>query len=162
GRRDAHRQPGRAVLHRPAPHAGARRAAARHDRQGPDLPPDRLRLRVLVPEIQLQGRRLPAEVRQAAAGHDAEERRLRGPHQGAAMMRLCRAACWVGGGVLAIWLAPASPAPVRVLSVSPTGAVVPENLLRLSVRFDAPPTGRVLTRLALVGRDGWLLPEPFL
>ena len=77
-------------------------------------------------------------------------------------MRFCpRAACWVGGGV-AIWLAAASPAPSPVLSVSPSGTVVPENLLRLSVRFDAPPTGRVLTRLALVGRDGRPLPEPFL
>src|SRR5262245_12185748 len=79
------------------------------------------------------------------------------------MMRLYRgAACWVGGGVLAVWLAAASTAPVRVLSVSPSCPVVPENLLRLSVRFDAPPTGRVLARLALVGRDGRPLPEPFL
>ena len=81
-----------------------------------------------------------------------------------------RAACRVGGGVLAIGLAvtsadglaTASAAPVRVLSVSPSGAVVPENLLRLSVRFDAPPPGRVLARLALLGRHGRPLPEPFL
>src|SRR5262245_57106954 len=79
------------------------------------------------------------------------------------MMRLYRgAACWVGGGVLAMWLAAASTAPVQVLSVSPSCAVVPENLLRLSVRFDAPPTGGVLARLALVGRDGRPLLEPFL
>jgi len=73
-----------------------------------------------------------------------------------------RAACRVGGGVLALWLVAASAAPVRVMSVSPSGAVVPENLLRLSVRFDAPPTDRVLARLAIVGRDGRPLPEPFL
>src|SRR5262245_43217972 len=73
-----------------------------------------------------------------------------------------RAACRVGGGVLVTWLAAASAAPEHVLSVSPSGAVVPENLLRLSVRFDAPPSGRVLPRLALVGRDDRPLPEPFL
>jgi hypothetical protein len=73
-------------------------------------------------------------------------------------MRLYRRAAFgVGGGVLALWLAAGAPVP----SVSPSGAVVPENLLRLSVRFDAPPTGRVLERLHFAGRDG-PLPEPFL
>jgi len=75
-----------------------------------------------------------------------------------------RVACQVSGSVLAIamCIASASAASVRVLSVSPSGAAVPENLLRLSLRFDAPPASPVLARLALVGREGRPLPEPFL
>jgi hypothetical protein len=73
-----------------------------------------------------------------------------------------RAARRVGGGVLATLLASGVAAPAPVMSVSPSGAVVPENLLRLSLRFAAPPPGPVLARLALVGRDGRPLPEPFL
>src|SRR5262245_45199725 len=77
-------------------------------------------------------------------------------------MRLVRCAAYcVGGSVLAIWLAVASSDPIRVLSVRPSGTMIPENLLRLSVRFDAPPADCVLARLALVGRDGTLV-EPFL
>ena len=54
-------------------------------------------------------------------------------------MRLYRrAACRVGGGVLAMWLVAASAAPVQVMSVRPSGAVVPENLLRLSVGIEEP------------------------
>ena len=64
----------------------------------------------------------------------------------------CSALCACLAGA---WAAPA-------VSVAPSGAVVPENLLRLSVRFDAPPQGPALPRLALIGRDGQPLPEPFL
>ena len=56
----------------------------------------------------------------------------------------------------------AVPAPARVASVAPSGAVVPENLLRFSIRFDTPPQGPVLARLALTGRGDRPLPEPFL
>ena len=67
------------------------------------------------------------------------------------------------GALFAACLLPnAWAAPTRVVSVSPSGAVVPENLLRFSVRFDAPPKGPVLSRLAFVGHDGQALPEPFL
>jgi hypothetical protein len=50
----------------------------------------------------------------------------------------------------------------RVVAVSPSGRVVPENLLRISIRFDAAPEGEVLRRLSLATRDGRLLHEPFL
>ena len=80
-RRDPHRQPRRAVLHRRAPPPGAGPAAAGDDRQGAVLPADRLRLGVRVPVVQLQGRSIPAEVHQAAPGHAAQAGRLRRPHQ---------------------------------------------------------------------------------
>jgi len=68
---------------------------------------------------------------------------------------------WVGA-VLAACLSVAWSEPARVVSVSPSGARVPENLLRFSVRFDVPPEGGVLGRLALVDRDGKPLREAFL
>lgn len=64
--------------------------------------------------------------------------------------------------VLCAGLASAFASPAQVVAVAPSGATVPENLLRISVRFDAPPPGPVLARMALVGRDGAPLPEPFL
>jgi len=36
----------------------------------------------------------------------------------------------------------------RVVAVSPSGRAVPENLLRISIRFDAAPEGQILRRLA--------------
>jgi hypothetical protein len=50
----------------------------------------------------------------------------------------------------------------RVVAVSPSGRAVPENLLRISIRFDAAPEGQVLRRLSLATRDGKPLHEPFL
>src|SRR5262245_48218701 len=50
----------------------------------------------------------------------------------------------------------------RVVAVSPSGRVVPENLLRISIRFDAAPEGQVLRRLSLATQDGRPLHEPFL
>ena len=50
----------------------------------------------------------------------------------------------------------------RVVAVSPSGRAVPENLLRISIRFDAAPEGQVLRRLSLATRDGRPLHEPFL
>jgi hypothetical protein len=48
------------------------------------------------------------------------------------------------------------------VAVSPSGWTVPENLLRISIRFDAAPEGQVLRRLSLATRDGRPLHEPFL
>ena len=53
-------------------------------------------------------------------------------------------------------------APACAQSVRPTSDTVPENLLRLSVVFDAPPAGPVLPRLALRLADGSIVAEPFL
>lgn len=50
----------------------------------------------------------------------------------------------------------------RVVAVNPTGRSVPENLLRISIRFDAAPEGEVLRRLSLHARDGRPVFEPFL
>ena len=50
----------------------------------------------------------------------------------------------------------------RVVAVSPSGRAVPENLLRISIRFAAAPEGQVLRRLSLATRDGRRLHEPFL
>src|SRR5262249_53666206 len=50
----------------------------------------------------------------------------------------------------------------RVVAVSPSGPAVPENLLRISIRFDTAPEGQVLRRLSLATRDGSTLHQPFL
>ena len=50
----------------------------------------------------------------------------------------------------------------RVVGVSPSGLAVPENLLRISIRFDDAPESQVLRRLSLVTLDGRRLHEPFL
>ena len=50
----------------------------------------------------------------------------------------------------------------RVVAVSPSGREVPENLLRISIRFDAAPEGQVLRRLSLATLDGRPLHAPFL
>lgn len=46
--------------------------------------------------------------------------------------------------------------------VHPSGDVIPENLLRLSLTFAAPAAPGVLERLALRADDGSLLAQPFL
>jgi hypothetical protein len=49
-----------------------------------------------------------------------------------------------------------------IVGVGPSGPTLPENLLRLSLRFASAPEGPVLRRLALIGSDGQALIEPFL
>lgn len=49
-----------------------------------------------------------------------------------------------------------------VLHVRPSGAVVPSNLLRISIEFAKPVAGEVLSRLALVHDDGRPVEAPFL
>src|SRR5262245_53398912 len=71
---------------------------------------------------------------------------------------------WLGAAVLAVALGCAQarqPAP-RVALVQPSGPEVPANLLRLSIRFEAPVEGPVLRRLALLCADGTPIQEPFL
>lgn len=50
----------------------------------------------------------------------------------------------------------------NVVLVQPSAAVVPANLLRLSIVFGAPIDGPVLSRIALQRADGTLLQEAFL
>src|SRR5262245_8015553 len=50
----------------------------------------------------------------------------------------------------------------RVVAVGPSGLAVPENLLRISIRFDVAPEGQVLRHLSLATVDGRPLHEPFL
>jgi len=69
---------------------------------------------------------------------------------------------WLAGALMAAVLAHAQASPERVVSVSPSGATVPENLLRLSIKFDVPPEGQVLRRLALFGQGDKQIAEPFL
>lgn len=49
----------------------------------------------------------------------------------------------------------------QVMAVSPSGPMVQENLLRISIRFDAAPKGEILRRLSLASGDGRPLYEPF-
>ncbi|GJI96707.1 hypothetical protein RugamoR57_34250 [Duganella caerulea] len=49
-----------------------------------------------------------------------------------------------------------------VVQVQPSAAEVPANLLRISIRFAAPPEGAVLPRLALRHADGRPVQQPFL
>lgn len=69
------------------------------------------------------------------------------------------AAAPVAGTARAARVVPSLP---PVIAVRPSGPQVPENLLRISIRFATPPEGPVLRRLSLVDRDGNRLPEPFL
>jgi len=55
----------------------------------------------------------------------------------------------------------AAPVP-RVVTVQPSAAEVPANLLRISITFAAPVATAVLPRLALAYAGGRPLPEPFL
>jgi hypothetical protein len=48
-----------------------------------------------------------------------------------------------------------------VLAVRPSGASVPDNLLRLSLVFAAPPTQPVIPRLQLLRDDGTVVDGPF-
>jgi hypothetical protein len=50
----------------------------------------------------------------------------------------------------------------RVVAVSPSGPTVPENLLRISIRFEAAPEDQVLRRLSLAFGDGRPRDAPFL
>lgn len=54
---------------------------------------------------------------------------------------------------LLLALAAAAPLP-RVLAVAPSGATVPERLLRLSLTFEEPPEGAVFPLVSLRGQDG--------
>src|SRR5262245_64043276 len=63
---------------------------------------------------------------------------------------------------VAAGVAMAAAGTLRVVAVSPSGRTVPENLLRISIRFAAAPEGQILRRLSLATRDGRPLHEPFL
>lgn len=52
--------------------------------------------------------------------------------------------------------------PPRVLRVQPSAAEVPENLLRISLTFDAPVADEVLSKLSLRHVDGRGIERPFL
>lgn len=56
----------------------------------------------------------------------------------------------------------ASIVPPGVVSVRPSGPTVPENLLRISLRFATAPTAPVLHRLALIRAEDRPVAEPFL
>src|SRR5262249_33729143 len=115
---------------------------------------------------QLQGRSIPAEVHQAAPGHAARARRLRRPHQAQPVISMSRseliAAALGLAWTCAACVTMAAAGTPRVVAVSPSGLAVPENLLRISIRFDAAPEGQVLRRLSLASEDGRPLHEPFL
>lgn len=49
-----------------------------------------------------------------------------------------------------------------VIAVYPSGVTVPENLLRFSIRFAAPPAQPVLRQIALKNADGSIIDSPFL
>src|SRR5262245_16745958 len=69
---------------------------------------------------------------------------------------------WTGATALALGCAHAQQPPARVALVQPSGPVVPANLLRLSIRFEAPVEGPMLCRVTLLRRDGMQMQEPFL
>ena len=80
-------------------------------------------------------------------------------------MRLGR---WLGATAPAVVLASAlgsshagQPA-ARVVLVQPSGAEVPVNLLRISIRFSAQVEGPLLPRLSLLRADGRQVEAPFL
>jgi len=52
--------------------------------------------------------------------------------------------------------------PPRVVEVQPSAEEVPENLLRISLRFDAPVAEEVLSRLSLRHADDRAIDRPFL
>lgn len=63
----------------------------------------------------------------------------------------------------AVWqVARAGQPTPQVVLIQPSDAEVPANLLRLSVVFEAPVEGEVLSRIALVHADGRTVREPFL
>ena len=71
---------------------------------------------------------------------------------------------WLGATALAVALgfSHAQPSTPRVALVQPSGAEVPANLLRFSIRFEAQVEGPMLRRLALLRADGMQIQEPFL
>ena len=71
---------------------------------------------------------------------------------------------WLGATALAVALGSshAQPSTLRVALVQPSGAEVPANLLRFSIRFEAQVEGPMLRRLALLRADGMQIQEPFL
>jgi len=71
---------------------------------------------------------------------------------------------WLGAAVLAgaLGCSHAQQPPARVALVQPSGPVVPANLLRLSIRFEAQVEGPMLRRLALLRADGMQIQVPFL
>ena len=56
----------------------------------------------------------------------------------------------------------AGPSTPTVVRVQPSGAQVPENLLRISIELAAPVEQPLLPRIALLRADGELIQEPFL
>jgi hypothetical protein len=71
---------------------------------------------------------------------------------------------WLSATALAVALSTSHAAqpPPRVVLVQPSGAEVPANLLRLSIRFAAQVEGPLLPRLSLLRADGSQIREPFL
>src|SRR5262249_19591767 len=76
-------------------------------------------------------------------------------------MHLCRLVCATALTVTLGCAYAGQPAP-RVVLVQPSGAEVPANLLRFSVRFAAQVEGPVLPRLSLLRADGTQVEAPFL
>lgn len=78
-----------------------------------------------------------------------------------ALRRRCR-----GGAAAALLAAVLAPVPgaaqAPLPSVQPSSGHVPANLLRISLAFDAPVEGGILSRLALVKADGSAIEAPFL
>src|SRR5262250_2245322 len=76
-------------------------------------------------------------------------------------MHLCRLVCATALTVTLGCAYAQQPAP-QVVLVQPSGAEVPANLLRFSIRFAAQVEGPLLRRLSLVRADGRPVLEPFL
>src|SRR5262244_3922809 len=76
-------------------------------------------------------------------------------------MHLCRLVCATALSVTLGCAYAQQPTP-RVVLVQPSGPTVPENLLRISIRFASQVEGPLLPRLALLHADGTRVQEPFL
>lgn len=61
-----------------------------------------------------------------------------------------------------IYIKPLFEALPPVVAVYPSGETIPENLLRFSIEFDAPPNEAVLPKIQLQLSDGVFIEEPFL
>jgi hypothetical protein len=71
---------------------------------------------------------------------------------------------WAGAVTLAVALgcSHAEPSTPRVVLVQPSGTQVPDNLLRISIRFATQVDGPLLPRITLLRADGSKIEEPFL
>src|SRR5262245_23473629 len=76
-------------------------------------------------------------------------------------MHFCRLVCATALAVMLGFAYAKQPTPPVVL-VQPSGAEVPANLLRLSIRFAGQVEGPLLPRLRLLRADGTQVQAPFL